>query len=68
MKNEWQREILSDSKYWGKVIAIVNDKIIDYADSYFEIDRKLKDKNINYSTFSVPKRYDSYRVLTFKIN
>ena len=67
MKNEWQKEISHNSKYWGKVIAIVDDKIIDFADTYYEIDSRMKERNMKFVTFKVPKQYDSYRILTFKI-
>ncbi|MBM2814445.1 MAG: hypothetical protein HW421_1207 [Ignavibacteria bacterium] len=67
MKDDWQREIFHNSKYWGKVIAIVDEKIVEYADSYNEIDEKMMQKNLTFSTFKVPKQYDAYRILTFKI-
>lgn len=67
MKNEWQKEITHDPKYWGKVIAVVDDKIIDYADTYYEIDARMKERNLKFFTFKVPRQYDVYRILTFKI-
>ena len=67
MNNDWQKELKNNPKYWGKVIAIVNEKIFDSADSYYEIDEKMKGKNLRFSTFHVPKQYDAYRILTFKI-
>ena len=68
MKNDWQKEILEHHEYWGKVIAIVDGKIIDSANSYTEIDDKMKGKNLKFCTFKVPRQYDAYRILNYKDN
>lgn len=62
MKNIWQYDIQTNPMYWGKVIAIVDYKIYDYADTYQELKARLKDKEINYSTFNVPKNMGMVRV------
>ena len=68
MNNDWQKELKDNPKYWGKIIAIVDEKIFDSADSYFEMDDKMKGKNLKFSTFHVPKQYDAYRILPFNEN
>jgi Aspartyl protease len=67
MKNIWQYDIQTNPMYWGKVIAIVDYKIYDYADTYQELKARLKDKEINYSTFNVPKNMGMVRILSLRI-
>ena len=67
MKNEWQKEMRNNPVYWGKIIAIADDKIIAVADNYFEIDEKASKITTKFCCFSVPKNPHNYKILTFKV-
>jgi len=67
MKNEWQKEIFRNREYWGKIIAISDDKIIAVADDYNEIREKALKITKNFSCFTVPKRMDVYHIRPFRI-
>ena len=67
MKNEWQKEMFKNREYWGKIIALADDKIIAVADNYDEIDEKALKITQNFSCFAVPKNPQAYRILTFKV-
>ncbi len=67
MKNIWQYDIQTNPIYKGKIIAVVDYKIYDFADSYEELAERLKDKSIQYYTFHVPKNIGSVRILSLKI-
>ena len=68
MKNEWQKEMFNNREYWGKIIAISNDKIIAVA---------TNDPAVNYISdvdelpkhfIAVLKNYfENYKVLENKI-
>lgn len=67
MKNEWQKEIREHREYWGRIVAISDDKIIAVADDYSEIRKKAKEITNNFHCFTVPKRMDVYHIRTFRI-
>jgi len=64
-KDNWQKEMFENPKYWGKVIAIKDDKIFDFADNYDVLFTKVKDKSLEISFYHVPKQLDLYRIMTF---
>jgi hypothetical protein len=67
MKNQWQKEILKNSKYWGKIVAISDDKIIAVADDYIII-RELASKiTSKYSCYTVPRNPHEVRIRTFNL-
>jgi hypothetical protein len=67
MKNEWQKEIFKHREYWGRIVAIADDKIIAVADDYDEI-RELASKiTLKYGCYTVPKNPNEIRILTFKV-
>lgn len=67
MKNIWQYDIQTNPIYKGKVIAVVDYKIYDFADTYDELLERLKDKPIQYYTFHVPKNMGAVRILSLRI-
>ncbi|MDQ1267046.1 MAG: hypothetical protein QG635_2199 [Bacteroidota bacterium] len=67
MKNQWQKEMFRNKEYWGKIIAIADDKIIAVADDYDEIFKRADAITPNYHCFTVPKRMDVYHIRTFRI-
>jgi predicted aspartyl protease len=67
MKNEWQKEIFKNHEYWGKIIAISDDKIIAVADNYNEIIQKASKIKKDCIYFSAPRRPDLYRILPLKL-
>ncbi|MBM2814476.1 MAG: hypothetical protein HW421_1238 [Ignavibacteria bacterium] len=67
MKNEWQKEMFNNREYWGRIIAIADDKIIAVADDYDEIEKKAKIITQKFSCFAVPKRPDLYRILPLRL-
>jgi hypothetical protein len=67
MKNIWQYDIQTNPKYRGKIIAVVDYKIYDFADNYEELNERMKDKAVEYYTFHVPKNMGIVRILSFKI-
>lgn len=66
MKNVWQYDIQTNPIYRGKIVAVVDYKIYDFADTHEELYERLKDKSVNYYTFHVPKNIGEVRILTFK--
>jgi hypothetical protein len=64
-KNYWQKEMFENQKYWGKIIAIKDEKIFNFAESYDEIFEKVKDNSFVISFYHVPKQLDLYRIMTF---
>jgi hypothetical protein len=65
MKNIWQYDIQTNPIYGGKVIAIVDFKIFDYADTYEELIEKMKLTSVVYSVFHVPRNIEKIRILSF---
>ncbi len=64
-KKSWQEEIFINKSLSGKVVAICDEKIVESADSYFLLFKKIK--NIpSYRFFFVPENIDKYRILTLK--
>ena len=67
MKNEWQKEILHHREYWGRIVAIADDKIIAVSDGYKEI-RELASKiTLKYGCYTVPKNPNEIRIRTFRV-
>ncbi|MBM2817188.1 MAG: hypothetical protein HW421_3950 [Ignavibacteria bacterium] len=67
MKNEWQKEMFKNHEYWGRIIAIADDKIIAVADNYNEIEEKALKITQNFSCYAVPKNPHAIRIRTFKV-
>jgi hypothetical protein len=67
MKNVWQYDIQTNPIYRGKIVAVVDYKIYDFADTYEELYERLKGKPVNYYTFQVPKNIGAVRILSLKI-
>ncbi|MBM2813392.1 MAG: hypothetical protein HW421_154 [Ignavibacteria bacterium] len=67
MKNQWQKEMFKNREYWGRIIAIADDKIIAVADDYDEIRQKAAKITQNYSCYTVPKNPHAIRILTFRV-
>lgn len=67
MKNIWQYDIQTNPIYWGKVVAIVDNKIYDYANTGEELKARLEDKGLIYSSFHVPKSMGMVRILSLRI-
>lgn len=67
MKNQWQKEIYKHREYWGRIVAIADDKIIAVADDYDEI-RELASKITNkFGCYAVPEDPHAIRILTFSL-
>ncbi|MBM2813390.1 MAG: hypothetical protein HW421_152 [Ignavibacteria bacterium] len=66
-KSDWQKEIYKHREYWGKVIAISDNKIIETADSSLELYEKMKKTGIIYISHSVPTNPNLLRILTLRI-
>jgi hypothetical protein len=67
MKNEWQKEIFKHREYWGRIVAIADDKIIAVANSSKELYEKMENKGIKYVSHAVPANPFTLRILTFRI-
>lgn len=65
INTQWQRDIYSNPRLLGKVIAIDGDEIVFVADNYLQAIEQLKDQP--YSLFKVPRNFYSIRILSFKI-
>ncbi|MDQ1265593.1 MAG: hypothetical protein QG635_744, partial [Bacteroidota bacterium] len=66
-KNNWQKEMFNNRQYWGRIIAISEDKIIAVADNYYEIRKKASEISDKYCFYSVPKNPQAIRIRTFKV-
>jgi len=67
MENNWQKEVRDNKIYLGKLIAISNNKVIDFAENYEILYQKKELINKEFSTYFVPKNPHAIRILTFKI-
>ena len=67
MKSQWQKEIRENPKYWGRIVAISDDKIIDVDDDYTEIFNRVLKMSKDSHFYTVPKRMDVYHINPFRI-
>ncbi|MBM2814348.1 MAG: hypothetical protein HW421_1110 [Ignavibacteria bacterium] len=67
MKTDWQKEIFDNRIYWGKIVAISGDKIVEIANNYQEMRDKMKNSGIEYFSHTVPKNPQQLRIMTLKI-
>jgi len=62
----WQKEIFSNKKLQGKIVAIVDEKIVAFANSYTELLKKVKHCK-SYSFYAVPHNINEVRILPIRI-
>jgi predicted aspartyl protease len=67
MKNEWQKEIFRNKEYWGKIVAISDDKIIAAADNHKDVEEKASKITNKCFYFTAPQRPDLYRILPLRL-
>jgi hypothetical protein len=67
MNSQLQQEIYNHREYWGRILAISNDKIIAIDDDYNSIFEKAAKITKDFHCYTVPKRLDLYQIKTFRI-